>query len=331
MPEKLSEAWQKKGLLEEGDRLVVGISGGADSVFLLHVLEKIRKRFNLTLRAAHFNHSLRGEDSDQDEAFTASFCEKRGLPFRRARWERKGGNGSVSEERAREVRYQFFERICREEGADKIALAHTRDDDVETILFRFLRGSGLAGLRGIPDERPLGPYRIIRPLKELSREVIRAYLRREGIPWREDHSNTDLRYTRNRIRHNLLPLLEKEFNPNIRQILVHLANNVAEDYAFLQKEGELAFEKALLKQGRRKIIFRRKTFQSYPMAIQKQLFRQAVRNLGTDMDEIGYADWKSVSECLRHKTFRYTLPGPLSVQGTPTKMVFASPRERGTS
>ena len=276
------------------------------------------------LTVAHYNHGLRGDAADQEEAFVVSLCKRWDVPLKRGRWESEA-KGKVSEERAREARYAFFEKTCEETGSSKIALAHTRDDDVETILFRLLRGSGLSGLRGIPYERSLGPYRIIRPLKDISREEVRCYLREKEIAWCEDASNSDIRYTRNRIRHHLLPLLEKEFNPNIREILANLGKNVSEDYEYLQKEGESAFQKVLLTEGRHQITFRRRVFQTFPIAIQKQLFRQAIRNLGADMDEIGYSDWKSVAGLFARKTFQYTLPGPLYLRATPTKVVFAFP------
>lgn len=320
--EVLWKDWHRAKLLKEGDRVVVGLSGGADSVFLLYCLEKARKTLKLSLTVAHFNHCLRREESEEDEKFVISLCEGWHLPLRIERWEGKKEGGPISEEKAREARYAFFERVCREVGADKVALAHTQDDDVETILFRLLRGSGLSGLRGIPFERPLGPYRLIRPLKEMSREAIRDFLRKEEIPWREDASNGDIRYTRNRIRHHLLPLLEKEFNPKIREILLHLGENVTEDYDYLQKEGDSAFEKVVVEQNRRQMVYKRRVFQAFPFAIQKQLFRQALRKLGTNMDRVGYSEWKALSELLEKKTFRYTLPGALKVKGTPTKLVF---------
>ena len=319
----LLETIRKTGLIATGDKVVVGVSGGADSIFLLHSLAKARKEGKVTVTAAHFNHRLRGEESDQDEQFTVSFCRKAAVPVEVGHWDHPEGNGHrISEEAARNERYQFFERTCRKVGAQKLALAHTRDDDAETILFRILRGSGLSGLRGIPSERSWGGFQVIRPLKDISRDEIREHLRKRGISWREDASNQDLRYTRNRIRHELLPLLEKEFNPNIRNILIHLGRNVTEDYDYLQKEADAAFDKALLMEKNRCLVLKRKVFQTFPLAIQKQLFRQALRRLGTDMDLIGYTEWDRVSGLFPRKTFCHTLPGPLSVQGTPTKIAF---------
>jgi len=303
--------------------VVVGISGGCDSVFLFHCLEKLRKKRRLTLTAAHYNHCTRGEESEEDERFVTSLCKKMNVPLVAGRWEHSG-NGRVSEEKARDARYQFFEKVCRSVGANKLALAHTFDDDAETILFRLLRGSGLQGLRGIPYERELGPYRVIRPLKEIAREEIRDYLQRKGISWREDSSNQDRSYRRNRIRHELLPLLAKEFNPNIKEILVHLGRNLSEDYEYLRKEAESAFEEVLLTAKQDEVVLRRKVFLKCPIAIQKHLFRTALQRLGVGMDKVGYSEWKSVAEILERKNFRTSLPGSLHLRGTPTKLVFGS-------
>lgn len=319
--DRYRDAVEASGLIAPRDRIVVGVSGGADSCFLLHALLAYRKRWELSLAVAHMNHGLRGAESDREETFVADLCRRWALPFRVERW-RKKKDGSVSEESARDARYAFFEKVCRETESGKLALAHTRDDDVETILFRLFRGSGLSGLRGIPAVRPLGLYQIIRPLKEMDRETIRETLKREGIEWCEDGSNQDLRMTRNRIRHQLLPLLERSFNPNIRKILTQLGKNVAEDYAYLNHQGLAAYEKILFKEGKERIVLRRRPFQTFERALQKQVFREALRRLGTDMDRIGYAEWESVRSLFGRKSFRVTLPGPLHFHGTPTKVVF---------
>ena len=320
----LFEKIKKEGLISVGDRILVGVSGGCDSVFLLLFLSQLEKSWGLSLTVAHYNHCTRGKASFDDESFVASLCERWRIPLKVARWQQREGS-AVSEEKARNARYAFFEEACREAEAEKIALAHTRDDDVETILFRLLRGSGLSGLRGIPYVRPLGAYRVIRPLKDVLREEIRRFLQKEKISWREDASNQDLRYTRNRIRHSLLPLLEKEFNPNIRTILAHLGKNVSEDYDYLQREGESAFQEVLLREGPFQIILKRRDFQTCPLAIRKQLFRQILRKLGTVMDDVGYSDWEAVEKLFGKKAFQYTLPGPLFLRGTPTKLIFAVP------
>ncbi|MBI4436157.1 MAG: tRNA lysidine(34) synthetase TilS [Candidatus Omnitrophica bacterium] len=304
------------------DRVVVGISGGCDSVFLLYCLKRNREKWHLTLTAAHYNHCMRGQESDEDERFVAAFCKKLNIPLVVGRWDRPG-NGKISEEKARDARYQFFEKVCRSVAAKKIALAHTFDDDAETILFRLLRGSGLSGLRGIPYERELGSCRIIRPLKDVSREEIQAYLQKEKIPWREDSSNLDRSYRRNRIRHELLPLLAKEYNPHIKEILVHLGRNLSEDYEYLRKEAGCAFEEALLTSKKDQVVLRRKTFSKFPVAIQKELFRKTLRELGAGMDKVGYSDWKSVAGLLDRKHFRTSLPDALDLMATPTKLIFS--------
>jgi len=331
--DKLYALWKRLRLFEEADRVVIGVSGGSDSVFLIHALNDFRKKVRAgharplpMLTAAHFNHRLRGEDSDQDEAFTVSLCEKLRVPVVTGAWQREpNGREKPSEEEARNARYAFFEKVCREAGANKLALAHTADDDAETILFRFLRGSGLSGLRGIPYERALGSFRIIRPLKEFSKQAIQDYLRKNKIPWREDSSNKDLTFRRNKIRHLLLPLLEKEFNPKIRETLVRFGKNLSEDYEYLKEEAEKPFREALLTEKSGGIVFKRKSFMKFPTAIQKMLFREVFRRLRVSMDEVGYADWEMASRFLERKSFQITLSGSVILKATPTKLSFLTP------
>ncbi|MFH1858478.1 MAG: tRNA lysidine(34) synthetase TilS [Candidatus Omnitrophota bacterium] len=327
--ETFLETVQDHALISPGDRIVVGVSGGCDSVFLLVCLHELQRAYRLILTAAHYNHRLRGEASEEDERFVASLCERLGVPLRVGRWERHSPS-EPSEDEARKARYGFFEQVCREAGANKLALGHTSDDDAETILFRFLRGSSLSGLRGIPYGRALGSCTIIRPLKDLSKEEIRNHLRAEKIAWREDASNQDLRYTRNRIRNQLLPLLEKEFNPNIRKLLVRLGKNMADDYDYLQKASEAAWGEVLLERSQSRLVLKRRLFQRLPVAIQKQIFREAMRKLGVDMDRIGYAEWQSVTLLLKEKSSRQSLPGCLEVSATPTKILFAASLYRKT-
>ena len=199
-------------MLRPGDRVAAAVSGGADSVFLLHVLAHIAPRLNVTLAGvAHLNHKLRGEASDADERFVAGLAGGLGVPFFRAEARVMEAGGNL-EQAARRARIKFFETLIREGKADRIATGHTRDDQAETVLFRMLRGSGLAGLAGI---LPVTGEHLIRPLLETTRAEIEEFLTARGIPWREDASNADHRFARNRIRHGLLPQLEREWNPEL--------------------------------------------------------------------------------------------------------------------
>jgi tRNA(Ile)-lysidine synthase len=213
---------------------VVAVSGGADSVALLRALADSPQSAGLIV--AHLNHQLRGADSDADAAFVAALC-----PHLRhfaaavdvaAAADEAGDNVEAT---GRQVRYHFLCRVAHESGASWVATAHTRDDQAETVLHRLIRGSGLRGLRGIAESRELTVgVRLIRPLLTLSREEVIAYLRAIGQPWCEDATNRDTRFTRNRIRHELLPLL-RTFNPAIDDVLSRTAAQAGEMYAGIEQ------------------------------------------------------------------------------------------------
>ena len=190
--------------LPEGPCLM-GLSGGADSVGLMHLLLPLRGKNGFQLEAVHVNHGLRGAESDGDEAFARDLCAREGVPFRSVRLEL---GGRRDENAAREARYKAFEETMRELGLRTLILAHQMDDQAETFLMRLLRGAGPEGLAGMRPEEKRGEYTLLRPMLEISGAEIREALRAAGIPWREDGSNRDPAYFRNRIRLELMPLME---------------------------------------------------------------------------------------------------------------------------
>lgn len=225
------ETIRKYRMMGPGDRVGVGVSGGADSVALLLLLSELREVLGLRLLVLHFNHRLRGADSDADEAFVAELAGQLGLEFvagREAVAARARAEGWNLEDAARRLRYDFFDRIVREGRADRVAVGHTADDQAETVLAHILRGTGLTGLAGIYPVRG----HMVRPLVELRRAALREYLLARGQLWREDASNLDQTRLRARIRHQLLPVLEREFNPGVVAHLTSLASRAREDEAF---------------------------------------------------------------------------------------------------
>jgi tRNA(Ile)-lysidine synthase len=204
---------------------VVAVSGGADSVALLCALAADPPPRGLVV--AHLNHQLRGPDSDADAAFVASLFPA--LPHHVEAIDVRSMGGNL-EATAREVRYAFLARVAAATAAGWVATGHTADDQAETVLHRLIRGSGLRGLRGIAGARQLAPgVRLVRPLLTVSRDAVIAYLRAAGQPWREDETNRDPAFTRNRIRHELLPLL-RTFNPAIADVLGRLAAQANETF-----------------------------------------------------------------------------------------------------
>jgi tRNA(Ile)-lysidine synthase len=223
---------QKQGLLRAGERVGVAVSGGADSVALLLLLAELRRQLGIVLSVVHFNHKLRGKDSDADEKFAARLAEKYGFVFHAGRADiaakAKSRKGNL-EDTARRARYDFFARLVEDGRVDKVAVAHTADDQAETVLAHILRGTGLAGLGGI---HPTVGH-VVRPLLGVRRAELRAYLRAKKQTWREDATNRDTTRMRARIRRKLLPILEKEFQAAVVEHLATLAELAREDEAFL--------------------------------------------------------------------------------------------------
>lgn len=226
---RIQNTVKKFDLWQKGDVFIVGVSGGPDSLCLLDVLFLLSEKYDFSLRIAHVNYHLRGRASDLDAAHAKEAAAEYRLPC--AILSRKKNPANASEETLRDIRYAFFEKLRRQYGADSIAIAHNRDDQAETFLLRLLRGAGLSGLSAM---RPKSGY-IVRPLIETSRADILHYLKERGIAFREDASNADVRYLRNRIRHELIPFLEKNFQPQARRLLAETAGILGSDYAILEK------------------------------------------------------------------------------------------------
>jgi tRNA(Ile)-lysidine synthase len=220
-------------MLSAGDRVGVAVSGGADSVALLHLLDNLRAQLGIILLVVHFDHSLRGDESNADAAFVAELARSRSLEFVLAREDVAAAarqQGWNIEDAARRLRYGFFQRVIDHGRATRIAVAHTADDQAETLLAHLFRGTGLTGLAGIYPV--IGP--IVRPLLATRRQDLRAYLHARNQTWREDSTNADLRRQRARIREQLLPLLERDFSPAIVGHLGELARFAREEENFWQ-------------------------------------------------------------------------------------------------
>jgi tRNA(Ile)-lysidine synthase len=217
-----------------GDRVAAAVSGGADSVALLELLIEARDRLGIVVSVAHFNHRLRGEESDADGHFVEELAVAKDVPFFSACAETL--HDANVEARARQDRYRFFEKLVRDGCVGKVATAHTADDQAETVLARLLRGGGPAGLAGILPVVRDGV--VVRPLLEVRRGELRAWAEARGLTWREDSSNLDRRFLRNRIRQDLLPQLERDYNPGIVNVLSHTAEVARAEESHWQKQIE---------------------------------------------------------------------------------------------
>jgi tRNA(Ile)-lysidine synthase len=298
---RLLESMKREGLLRPGERVGVAVSGGADSVALLLLLLEIREKLGIVLSVVHFNHKLRGRASQADEKFVTRLAAKYELLFHlecgdvgtRARKEKAN-----LEDAARRARYEFFSWLVTRGDVTHIAVAHTADDQAETVLAHILRGTGLAGLSGI--HPTIGP--IFRPLLTFRREDLRAYLKARKQAWREDATNQDTTKLRARIRKKLLPLLEKQFQPAVVEHLTSLAELAREDEALLESIVEGKFSAAVKKSDRGARVGiedllakeRNKKFNAEGIekkdiadALAKRMVRRIVREMKKGAGEIG--------------------------------------------
>jgi len=295
--QKVCQTIDKYGLFQPGERVVVGVSGGPDSLCLLHLLTQLRDEYRIEPHVAHLNHQIRGAEAEADAAFVARLAEEWGLPATieardvpaYARQERL-----ALEEAARRVRYSFLAEVARKIGAGCIAVGHNADDQVETVIMHWLRGAGLAGLRGM---LPLTEYeglRLVRPLLEVTRAEIEEYCQIHHLQPRFDRSNLDTTYFRNRLRHELIPYLES-YNPNIREVVRRAAKVIAADYDFLRSEVERAWERMAI-ESEGAISFPLEPWSRLHLSLQRALLREAIRRLRKGLRNI---NWVHIEDALK--------------------------------
>ncbi len=263
-------------MLAKGDSVLVALSGGPDSVALLHLLSRLRQSLRLSLHAVYINHQIRPRAAKKEERFCLQLCERLDVKLTVVRGDvpALSINGRLGlEETAREFRYATFERLSEENRFDRVALGHHADDQVETILFRLARGTGPSGLTGIPAVRG----KIIRPLIDLTRDDILGYLQEHSLDWCEDNSNHSLRFRRNWIRHRLLPSLRKQLNPRVEVALLNLVETLTEEEDFLGTLVEKAARKCLTRTPGGKFKLDLRFYRSYATWLRRRLLRRCLR------------------------------------------------------
>lgn len=280
-------------LLKPGDRVGVAVSGGADSVALLRVLLELRGELGIVLSVLHFNHKIRGVDADEDERFVSGLAEQQGLAFHRSSADvpAYAAEHRLSLETAgREARYQFFESFFQRQALDVVATGHTMDDQAETVLMRVLRGAGTKGLGGIYPKRAVlscggaeAGY-IVRPLLGIRRAEIRDYLESINQGWREDATNVDLQHTRNRIRHGLIPLIERRFQPMTVATLAQLAEVAREEEHYWEDELRRVMPEVMGKSGGSGIKLNVPRLLAFRPALQRRILRYCAQKLGVTWD-----------------------------------------------
>lgn len=240
--EKVLSTINKYKLIEDGDKIVLGLSGGPDSVCLLHILYRLKEKLDIEVYAAHLNHQIRGIEAQKDALYITQLCENLGVTsFVKSIDVPKycKENGLSVEEGARKLRYEMFEEIKQKTKSNKIAIGHNLNDQAETILMRIMRGTGLQGLRGIEYIRD---NNIIRPILDIDRKEIEAYCEEYELNPRIDHTNLETIYTRNKIRLELIPYMKDNFNPNVIESIVRMSNSLKTDSDYIQEESELKFK-----------------------------------------------------------------------------------------
>lgn len=274
--EKFIRAVKAHALLDRGDRLVVAVSGGADSVALLSLLLEVRAQFELDLIVAHLNHNLRGSSSDEDQEFVRTLAHRFGIRFICEKIESEAvvSRKENLESWARTQRYAFLSRIAGDVRAQEVALGHTMSDQAETFLMRLFRGSGTVGLSAMAHKRD----NFIRPLLTIERHEILAYLKVRGITWREDASNSDTRFLRNRLRQELIPNLKDAYNPKIVALLAGTAAIVREESEALQLWALEIFAREARVDGN-KVTWDINSLVSLPVGLQKRLIRLSFERL----------------------------------------------------
>ncbi|MBI4352872.1 MAG: tRNA lysidine(34) synthetase TilS [Candidatus Omnitrophica bacterium] len=253
----VEEANKEHHLFEPGEGLVVGASGGPDSTALLVLLSKLRKKYDWKIVAAHLNHGLHKREAKKYEALVQKTAGELGFPFYAKKVDLKKlakKHGRSIEEMGRMERYRFFQALARKTDCRKIVTAHTLDDQAETVLMRILRGSGLRGLAGIPYKRPEGAFWVVRPLLGCEKETIVRFLKESRIPFCEDRTNKSPLFTRNRIRHELLPQMSRFFNPQVKQSLSNLHVLSQEAWDYLHRQAAAAYRRSCLKKGPSKFV-----------------------------------------------------------------------------
>jgi tRNA(Ile)-lysidine synthase len=325
---RLAESWPPCHWQDLG--VLIAVSGGADSVALVRALVALKTEGAGRLWVAHFDHQLRGADSDADCQFVVELCQRLDIGCRLGRQDVRAAaqqHGDGLEAASRDARYEFLQATAEEVGARYVAAAHTADDQAETILHRIVRGTGVAGLAGIPRVRALGPATtLIRPLLDLRRTDVEQYLSRLGQPFRQDGSNLDASYTRNRIRHELLPLLADNYNPSVIDSLLRLGRLAAEAQQAIEPQVARLYSAAVT-QVAASVAVACLPLAGEPRHLVREVLLLVWREQGWPLQSMGFDEWQRLAQLIAQPASaaetRQILPGNISAQKTGERLVLA--------
>jgi len=312
---------KRYSLIERKDRILLGISGGPDSIFMLHQFHAIAKDYKLHLVCAHFNHALRSE-ADSEEEFVKNICKDLGVRFVSEKKDvNKFFDGDSLEQTARNLRYDFFLNLSRHFKIKKLALAHHKDDLIETVLMRIIRGTGLKGLRAFSPKSKFKGLTVIRPLIEMHKEEIIKWLENKNISYCVDKSNFEDKFLRNRIRLKLMPVLY-EINPSIAQNLYNLSSSVSLDYDFIHTFSQKEFEKLKRGETKREIKLDLEGLKKTHSAIFNNIIRIAIEELKGDTRKLELRHLDEIKDLIENRPLGSIvhLPG-LSVRKEEKRLV----------
>lgn len=278
LKEQVIDTIKKYNLIKENDSIVIGVSGGPDSICLLHILNEIKNELNFKIYVAHINHMIR-EEADSETEYVKEFCKNLGIECYIKRIdvvEIANNLKRGTEETGRQIRYEFFKEILEKTNSNKIATAHNNNDKVETILMNILRGSGTSGLKGIEAIRD---NMYIRPLINTSREEIEEYCETNKLEPKIDESNNENIYTRNKIRNIVIPYIKQEFNPNIIKTINRLSEVANEENEYLNKVTENEFNKLLLEKANNSYVLNLKDFNKLELVIKRRVILYTINEL----------------------------------------------------
>lgn len=305
-----------------GERVFVACSGGPDSVALFHLLHSLKVSWKLKLGLLHFNHGLRGKKSDYETKFVRKMAAVFHVPFysQKHRASKKRGKKESLEEAARGWRYDFLIREARRRRIPKIAMAHTSNDQAETVMMRILQGTGLRGLEGIRPTLVKEKIMFVRPLLPFSKDDILRFLNDRRIPFCKDASNGELRFLRNRIRLELFPHLARRYNPRVIEALARIPAIVCEENKLLSDLEEIAWKKTIQAVRRKKLTLDRSLFMKFPSSLQFRMVDRALRKIDSESGA-SFEAWQTFRPKLALARTRTSFPRDIDLALTPSKLV----------
>jgi tRNA(Ile)-lysidine synthase len=327
LKERVASFMEEHRMLPPRRRVLVAVSGGPDSMALLHLLRDLAHRFEVKIHVAHLHHGLRRKEADRDLALVRNYCKKFKLPFSSKRVDVRGlarRKRLSLETAARMARYEFLRRRARRIGATAVALGHTADDQVETFFMRLLRGAGGRGLRSMQPARRAGELTVIRPLLRTWRSEILTLSRAHGIGYRIDRSNKDISFFRNRIRHRLIPHLREEYSPQIKEIARRCAEIVGNEHEFVHDEAaRLLTRLAVVRRGRIAVSLGR--LLALPNALRTEILRIAVGKLAAGVSP-GYGDIEAALDLCKHQrgAKQHYIPGGVTASREYGKLILST-------